>query len=58
MGQLWRDMKSNISASHQYSNIDEHAEYAENWIIFLTRIEALRKASILSDDFWLRSFFK
>src|SRR5215470_3306373 len=58
MDQLWRDMKSNISANHQYSNIDEHAEYAESWIMFLTRTEALRKASILSDGFWLKSFFK
>jgi transposase len=58
MDQLWRDMKSNISANHQYSNIDEHAEFAEDWIMFLTRTEALRKASVLSDDFWLKSFFK
>ena len=58
MDQLWRDMKSNISANHQYSNIDEHAEYAESWVMFLTCTEALRKASILSDDFWLKSFFK
>lgn len=58
MDQLWRDMKSNISANHQYSNIDEHAKFAEDWIMFLTRTEALRKASVLSDDFWLKSFFK
>jgi transposase len=58
MDQLWRDLKSNISANQQYVNIDEHAAFAEKWIMFLTRIEALRKASILSDDFWLKSFFK
>jgi hypothetical protein len=56
MDQLWRDMKSNISASHQYIDIDEHAAFAEAWILFLTRTEALRKASILSDNFWLKSF--
>jgi len=58
MDQLWRDMKSNISANHQYLDIDEHVAFAEAWILFLTRTEALRKASILSDNFWLKSFFK
>ena len=58
MDQLWREMKNHISANHQYTNIDEHAAFATNWIMFLTRTEALRKASILSDDFWLKSFFK
>src|SRR5215813_5228175 len=32
MDQLWRDMKSNISANHQYLDIDEHAAFAEAWI--------------------------
>lgn len=58
MDQLWRDLKSNISANHQYANIDEHAAYAEAWVMSLSRTEALRKASMLSDDFWLKSFFK
>jgi len=58
MDQLWRDLKSNISANHQYLDIDEHAAFARDWIMFLTCTEALRKASILSDDFWLKSFFK
>jgi len=58
MDQLWRDLKSNISANHQHSNIDEHADLAESWVMFLTPTEALRKASVLSGDFWLKSFFK
>ena len=58
MDQLWRDLKSNISANYQYADIDEHVAYAEAWIRSLSRIEALRKASILSEDFWLKSFFK
>jgi len=58
MDQLWRDLKSNISANYQYTDIDEHAAYAEAWVRSLSRTEALRKASILSDDFWLKSFFK
>lgn len=58
MDQLWRDLKSKISANHQYRDIDEHAALAETWIMFLTRTEALRKAGILSKDFWLKAFFK
>lgn len=58
MDQLWRELKNNISANYQYADIDEHAAFAEDWVISLTRTEALRKASILSDDFWLKPFFK
>lgn len=58
MDQLWRDLKSNISANHQYADIDKHAVYAKAWVRSLSRTEALRKASILSDGFWLKSFFK
>ena len=58
MDQLWRALKSNIAANHQYRDIEEHAALAETWIMFLTRTEALRKAGILSKDFWLKSFFK
>lgn len=55
MDQLWRDMKGNISANYQYADIDEHATFAESWVMSLTPTEALRKASVLSDDFWLKS---
>jgi transposase len=58
MDQLWRDLKSNISANYQYAEIDEHAAYAEAWVMSLSRTEALRKAGILSEDFWLKAFFK
>ena len=58
MDQLWRELKGKISANHQYKDIDEHAAFAEEWIRSLTRTEALRKASILSKNFWLKSFFK
>lgn len=58
MDQLWRDLKSNISANYQYADIDEHAASAEAWVMSLSRSEALRKASILSKNFWLQSFFK
>jgi transposase len=58
MDQLWRDLKNNVSANYQFDNIDEHAAWAQNWVLSLTRSEALLKASVLSENFWLRSFFK
>jgi transposase len=58
MDQLWRELKGNISANYQFADLDEHAAVAEHWIMSLTHTEALRKASILSDHFWLKSFFK
>jgi hypothetical protein len=58
MDQVWRDLKNNISANYQFADIDEHATFAEWWLLSLTRTEALRKASVLSKNFWLKSFFK
>ena len=58
MDQLWRGLKDKILANYQYADIDEHADFAEQWIMSLTRSEALRKASVLSKNFWLNSFFK
>jgi DDE superfamily endonuclease len=58
MDQLWRDLKSNVSANYQFKEIDEHAAWAQHWVLSLTRSEALLKASVFSKDFWLRSFFK
>lgn len=58
MDQLWRGLRDNISANYQYADIDEHAAFAEQWIMSLTHTEALRKASVLSKNFWLKSFLK
>ena len=58
MDQLWRDLKSEISANYQFEDIDEHAEFAERWVLSLSKTEALRKASILSKNFWLPSFLQ
>jgi len=55
MDQLWKELKGTISANHQYASIDEHAENAENWLHDLSDKEALRKAGVLSKNFWLRS---
>lgn len=58
MDQLWRDLKNNVSANYQFDDIDEHAASAQNWVLSLTRSEALLRASVFSEGFWLQSFFK
>jgi DDE superfamily endonuclease len=58
MDQLWRGLKDKISANHQFSEIDEHAAWAEEWLSSLTRGEALLKAGVLSKNYWLRSFLQ
>lgn len=58
MDHLFKEVKADISANHQYQSIDEHAAYAENYIRQLTNRKALKKAGILSKNFWLKSFFK
>ena len=58
MDQLWRDLKSHISANYQYATIDEHAAAAEQWVLSLTPAEALQKAGIFAKNFWLKSFIK
>ena len=58
MDQLFKDLKRLIAANRQFRTIDEEAEYAEHWIMTLTARQALRKASVLSDDFWLKDFLE
>lgn len=58
MDQLYRSLKGSISANYQFKDIDEHATYAEDWVLSLTRREALLKAGVFSENFWLRSFLQ
>lgn len=58
MDQLWRGLKDNISANYQFKDIDEHAAWAQDWVLSLTRNEALLKAGVLSENFWLQSFLQ
>lgn len=58
MDHFWRFVKGNISANYQFSDIDEHAQFAENYSLALTNKDAQRKAGILSKNFWLNSFLK
>jgi hypothetical protein len=53
---LWRGGKDNVSANRQYRSIDGHACRFERWIMDLTATEALRKAGILAEDFWLKRY--
>lgn len=50
---LWRELKRLIAANRQFRTIDVEACYAERWFLGLTPRQALRKAGILADDFWL-----
>lgn len=54
MDHLWKEVKSDISANYQYKDIEEHAWNAENYIIHLTNKQALKKAGVLSKNFWLK----
>ena len=56
MDQLWKELKARVSANYQFSSIDAHADDAEDWLLSLTDKEALRKAGVLSKNFWLRTF--
>jgi transposase len=58
MDQLWRSVKNDISANYQFSSIDEHTSFAEQYIKKLTNKKALCKAGILSKNFWLKLLCK
>jgi transposase len=58
MDQLWRELKRVVAANRQASSIDALAEQAELWVFGLTKTEALRKASVLSKNFWLKNLLQ
>src|SRR5262249_1650214 len=53
---LWNELKRLIAANRQFRTTDNEAEYAEQWLLGLTARQALRKAGVLSKDFWLKDF--
>lgn len=55
MDHLFREVKANVSANYQYRDIDRHAECAERYILQLSNKEALKKAGVLSKNFWLKN---
>ena len=44
-----------ITANCQFRTIGEDADDAKRWLLGLTSTETLRKAGVLSDDFWLKA---
>ena len=58
MDHLWKELKADISANYQYQDIDEHAVFAELYTLSLSNPQALKRAGILSENFWLKSFLK
>lgn len=56
MDQLWRGLKTEISANVQFKNIEEQAAFAQQWVVSLSKTEALRKAGMFAENFWLRAF--
>ncbi len=53
MDHLWRHGKEIICANRQYQTIDDQMEAFFLYLYELTPREALRKAGVLSADFWL-----
>ena len=54
MDHLFKALKADISANHQYKNIDEHVTYAQDYILKLSNKQARILAGILSKNFWLK----
>jgi len=52
--QLWRSVKSDISANKQYPSIEQHAQAAQDYVQKLSKRNALTKAGVYSEKFWLR----
>lgn len=55
---LRRESKRLIAANRQFRNIDAEADYAQRWFLGLTARQALRKAGILAEGFWLKDFLE
>jgi transposase len=58
MDHLWKELKSRLAANRQFKTIDEGTESAEQWVLGLSHPHALRKAGVLSKNYWLKNFSK
>jgi len=54
MDHLWRHGKEVQAANYQYESIDIEADCFVHYLSHLTASKAMRKAGILSEDFWLK----
>lgn len=50
---LWGDAKDRVCANRQFPDIDTQADAFVEFLEHLTNHEAKRKASLLSDKYWL-----
>jgi hypothetical protein len=50
---LWRHGKGMVCANRQYASIEEQVQRFLHYLEGLTPAETLRKAGVLSEDFWL-----
>lgn len=56
MDQLWKELKRLMAANRQFRTVDQGAHNAEQWFLGLSPRQVLRKAGVLSEDFWLKDF--
>lgn len=54
MDHLWRHVKGVALANRQYAMLEDVVAHALDYLQRLSSREALRKAGVLSPDFWLR----
>jgi transposase len=50
---LWRAVKKDICANHQYENLEDELNQVVNYLCSLPPREVLTKAGICSPDFWV-----
>jgi len=55
MDHLWRDGKQKVCANRQYPTVEVEVDRFIEHILGLTPGDALRKAGVLSKEFWLRN---
>ena len=55
MDTLWGHAKKLLSANKQYETSDDHVGRFVGYLRDLTSLEALTKAGVLSEGFWLKS---
>lgn len=55
MDHLWGDGKDEISANKQYATIDDQVNRFLGYLTRLSAWQALNKAGVLSEHFWLRA---
>lgn len=52
--QLWRHVKTDVSANCQYESIDDHAKTALYYVKVLSPKQRLIKAGVYANNFWLK----